>query len=795
MKIVIHGTKGGHHTFTPEKVKMIDVRPDYNKVVAIGQQAYSINFSDGNLIFSKYRIIRDVIGDKRTGNIAFSIIIPSNEKMLGGDIKELLDKLSEEYYLKYIPNNSNNLDNINEDWSFVKSLFNRFQNRLNNLPSNDIEKFNQGNREAAFIYYSDYSELHKYFDDPYLEEYNTYKQVFFVEEHFKGKDENPLNALRHDPNANLTGKIDLENPKYRLLFNPVAKGGVNIEVKVNESSRPNKSKIRRNNDIEITWSKQFYELKVIRGKWDEISPEYLTINDSQQTITVKEIDLKPISHTFTFETKDRDSNLIKDVEITIKRNGNQPERTALNSNISLTAEDLQYKWIVIAKKGNLISEPKEIKIEDASRKIPLILQERKKVTFKIIDEKNNDHINNCKIRVEGKIVEPKNCEVEFIGDEIYKNWQITVEHRDYETKQFSYCPAKEENTYSVKLAKYHNLGKGPQGGNTFKEKKYCIEIDEQKRKRSYKSKSFDQCVHSEPDYKCEARFGYKFIKWELNKNQRDKEYDGVYKAIFKELWYHRIPKLAWIVISITIALFTIFFLIKTTDTPGSEKPNNSLTKVNSYVDGIELNQDTLKNLKSRYCKEKSPNSLDFCSRLDNAIAIRYAINFGKIDKLKGKTYSEQQQNFKLAIDSIEDNYKNQIGDTLLEQRVSQMNLNEVAILIQKVQKELIEQDQISQHDKNKQQKKGLTHKQKQEQLKTDKTNQQINSLKDEFWKLVNSGNTQKEMYDKLLEKYNDIGGNVSVYLKKICKNSKSFEKFKDIPELDRKSAKKLTELR
>ncbi|MBK8808310.1 MAG: hypothetical protein IPO21_17470 [Bacteroidales bacterium] len=61
--------------FTTEKEKMFDARPDSNKVGSIGQQAYSINHNDNSIVFSKYKIIRDVVGDKRTGNVAFSIVI------------------------------------------------------------------------------------------------------------------------------------------------------------------------------------------------------------------------------------------------------------------------------------------------------------------------------------------------------------------------------------------------------------------------------------------------------------------------------------------------------------------------------------------------------------------------------------------------------------------------------------------------------------------------------------------------------------------------------------------------
>ena len=63
-----------------------------------------------------------------------------------------------------------------------------------------------------------------------------------------------------------------------------------------------------------------------------------------------------------------------------------------------------------------------------------------------------------------------------------------------------------------------------------------------------------------------------------------------------------------------------------------------------------------------------------------------------------------------------------------------------------------------------------------------------------FWDLVNSGNISKDTYTQLLKKHESKGGDIIRYLKKICKNSASFEKFKKIPEIDRKNAKTLTEI-
>ncbi|MBK8808309.1 MAG: hypothetical protein IPO21_17465 [Bacteroidales bacterium] len=222
-----------------------------------------------------------------------------------------MNKLSSDFCSKHIVND--NLDNFREDWAWVSEIKNKYEN---NLKYNDDLLI--GGSRSCFLFYDSNELLEKYFDLPYQEEYCAYKQIFFVEKNLEGKPENPLNALRHDPSANLTGKIDLENPKYKLIYNQQARGGVKIEVKVNGSLRNNKSKIKRKEDLQIIWSKQFCETIVKSGKWYEIGSDFLEINDIEKTITVKEIDIYPITYNILIQTKDRFSKPITDAAITLK---------------------------------------------------------------------------------------------------------------------------------------------------------------------------------------------------------------------------------------------------------------------------------------------------------------------------------------------------------------------------------------------------------------------------------------------------------------------------------------------
>jgi hypothetical protein len=209
MKIVIHGTCGGYKTITPEKAAgLFDVRPDPCKEKAVGQEAYSIHFNDGDVIFSKYRIIRDGIGDLRTGNVAFSVIIPDGEKLAGPSVKGLLDELEKSFFSKNNIKDDYILGNVSNNWTFVADIKNIYEPKLVDKPKLYCQ---QGERDAAFIYYSSDEDLQKYLNAPAREGYYDYKQIFFVREELKDKPENPLNALRHSE-KDLTSEISPEPP-------------------------------------------------------------------------------------------------------------------------------------------------------------------------------------------------------------------------------------------------------------------------------------------------------------------------------------------------------------------------------------------------------------------------------------------------------------------------------------------------------------------------------------------------------------------------------------------------------
>lgn len=715
MKIVIHGTKGGYMIITPERVSgLFDARPDYNKVAAIGQQAYSIHFSNDSVVFSKYKIIRDVIGDKRTGNIAFSVIIPNNQKLSGKDAQSLLDNLADYYCKQYIVND--NLDNVREDWSFVENIASTFT--IKNVSADYTENIQQGRADAAFVYYSSDEQLQKYFDTPYLEEYNTYKQVFFVESNLQSKSENPLNALRHNPKADLTRKIDLDNLNYTLLYNENASKSIKIEVWVNGSKCSNKSKIRRKNELEIVYSKPYYQEKRQTCKIYENSSEYISVDNDAETVTVnEEVELNPLTKIISFKVKDSKINLISDAEITCKRIYSNEEKKIINNEIKFVAEELRDRWTVSAIKNGL-SCKKDFFPENENVSIVLILEEPKTLQTEVNDKDNNASIHSTK---------------------------------------------------------------------------YSINYEDEREKKSWFRK---------------------------NKNN-PKIFAGI------------------LVIIVIVVLYLMIF--RGEENREEYQQPNIAEHITQYVEGIKLNHDTLKSYQTKYCsntsiqaiKDKKPwwqnifpfgkksksqptdtTKPDYCTKIENAITIRSAINLGKIDVLRSKTYSGQQNIFKQIIYSIDDKYKKQISDILNAREVSKMNLNEVAGLIKQVQDSLMqnetEKEKLKNEQKNQQQpvQQKRNQQQKRQDLQQERNTQQLNSLETEFWNLVHGpGTPQMEDYNKnLLKKYYNDGKytinqptqeekDIISFLNEICKDSKAFAKFKNIPEIDRIEAKTLPELR
>jgi hypothetical protein len=782
MEILIHGTKDGYKilfktTEFPKVFSIGELRLEgvENNRATVGSDFFSISFSQNGCIISKGICVWDEVR-RAIGNIIFSIYIPYGKQLIGSEVKTLLDELCGKYVFEYITDG--NISNKQEDWSLFESIANQYENKLKSFEFDDFENYQQGSREAAYVYYQNESELLKYLNAPMQEEYCPFKQVFFINEKLKGEARNPLNAIRQDTNedANLTDKIDLENLPYKLNYE--SKNGIRIEVKVNGRIRHNKIKIKPKDDIEIIWSKRYCQSKIKSGKLHYLGIDYISnIDETGRNFTVKEIKLDPITHSFRFEVKNQFSQIEENANVNLSINGSFI-RKAENNELIITAEELQSKCIVCAKKGNLISGEKEIRSGGEDKTIELILKEPKKVKFVIKDENGESITHNCTINIKNKQSLPVNGEFTFEGDDIGKKWTITIKHNKYEDEVFPFYPEDYKDTKHIQLKKKPNNKTGSLGNH----------------------QSFPEVNHDNG-----------------NKNNQS---------------------LLWIILVLSIVIIGAFIYYIESNDNRNKQSYADLTpnQIENYINGNDLSLRKLEQFKYTYCDKSNKDSEEslfeklwpfeteenensnykFCEEVEEAISIRKAINAGDIDDLKNKKYSSYQKEFENAIKSIsekyKDKYKSQISDTLRSISMNELDLNKVAELINEVQKELTgdsvnnetktqiyDQSEYTKPIKQPEKKKVIKDAEKNQKkvIKPADNKKENKTFEEDFWKLVHKGddvsqNEFAELYDKY--KNNHTDNEIFSYLKDL-KNFSKFKRFKNIDELVRKRANKMEDLK
>lgn len=663
MDIVVHGTKGGCDIFTPQKkTGLFDVGLGAG-VACLGQHAYSISFKDDNKILSKYLIIKDVRGDKRTGFIAYSLFLPNNKKLAGIDIISLLDKVSDKYQEDYIKDN--NLYDVREDWTFLDIISSEYEEKLKLVSSDNVESLQSGNKDAAYIYYNTLEELQKYFDAPYQQEYTPFKLVFFIIDDLKNRPENPLNALRHgsDPFVHdLTGKIDLENQFYKLReYHEQAKNNVLIEIRVNGRVLHNKDKIFKKDYINIRYSKNKY-YKEIReeGKITDLEiAKYIHVYELDGRIEVeKDVDLQQVEKVTNFEFNYLHGSPESYAEIQIWP---KPWQMVFGNRYEYTfkGEELKDRCTVNGRNG-LFSGCKIFIPEDSPDKIFLELTKSIKLTFIVSDDKAQIFDYNVQIRDKwGTLV----CrEKEFIinGESITDSFDITISSRGCDSENFKYLPEQDENPKHVKLRNKQYEFVNNRRQSTY-ETKYPISINEKCGKKSHLGKPIPEYVQSQPNFGCDARFGYEFRGWRYSQERLDDRFDGYYEAIFKEVWYHKLLKWYWIASFIITALVSCFLIM---DIPlkfrNSESQQISSDQIKKYIEGDSLLLDTLKSLNQSWDAQKPDESKRNFKEWNNiqqlikkAISLRGLISDGDFEKLKKETYYPQQMKFQQVIVKID----------------------------------------------------------------------------------------------------------------------------------------------
>jgi hypothetical protein len=115
------------------------------------------------------------------------------------------------------------------------------------------------------------------------------------------------------------------------------------------------------------------------------------VDDNQQTVTIREIDLQAVEKTITIKITDHNGNPISDAEITCKSKNYLPAKTISDNQIIFKGEELKERWIVSAKKGNLFSADYRITPENQNEVLSLVLREQKEVKITETDQEGAGH--------------------------------------------------------------------------------------------------------------------------------------------------------------------------------------------------------------------------------------------------------------------------------------------------------------------------------------------------------------------------------------------------------------------
>jgi hypothetical protein len=645
MEVVIHGTKGGYRILfkTPGAPSIgSDIRNNVSSEAAIGRSAYSIAFATNGYIFTKYLIIRDSLRSDATGFIAFSLFLSFNKELQnkGADVKSILDELSKHYVDNYIRNNSINngeTDIIQEDWSFVAKILVGKKEQSNSQIN--IETLS-GSKEASIIYYEDDFKLQEYFSKPFQEEYNDYKQIYFLNGELRNRSSDLLNALR---NSGVELNVDLKN-EYFYLNNYDPSRGLTINANIKHCSNSTKSYVIRAKEIlNIKYVKEYFRPIEEAGTLFNTASDiykYLDRNGNQIAINYDALAkaiLEPIVKTITFYITDWKGNPINDANIIYK--SNKSHETFVNScQIRFTGEDLGNRWTVSANNNRLSSEERVINFEkDCSGDTGSV------------EIKLNKH--ELKITVQDSItkVEKEDYNINkryFYDSEIEKTHSIIVEMLGYESYRFDYHPLETKITQPILLKR--------------KESSYIP-----KTQNSNDKKAGD------------------------NVNNKDKEDDILNEKYKKRLLIGILVGLLIVgLLTVGLLIFNLkndlYNFLNINEIPKrdkNEQPNQNIdTYIQSYIEGNSLILDTLYEFK----KNHSEISTNVSQSLDNAIKIREFIDSLKFSEIRKQYYYPNQKKFESAIRNIDTSKYNLVRKKLV--KVSSLRLDEIADSINNILK-------------------------------------------------------------------------------------------------------------
>lgn len=856
MEILVHGTKGGYKaklfSTSNAPLSLGDVRNGVNTEYSVGQSLYSIEFLNGDYVFTKYFIVRDSLRSFATGNIAFSLFINSDKELSrkGADIFTLLENLSTHYRSNYLKeNNINNGETtlIQEDWSFVNTILSDYKEQ-DKIQKEEV--FKSGTKEAAYLYYKDEVELRDYFDKPFQEEYCDFKKVYFINEIFKGDLKNPLNVLSNSSEE--LKEIDLKNERYYLKSYDRSKGITIIANGKIVTDGKNNNLIRAKWLVEIKCSKDEICFESINEKgylFDSNIQKYLDVKNKDIIIKYNTF-IKPIVKTFSFEIINTNDEAINNAEILIN---NKLSKTIDGNKFEceFIGDEIKKRWVISVKKGDYSLVDNDFVPEKANEKTELILKKHKNIPIIIRDKKSNCELHDFEVLTKLTNSYQRIKQLEFVDEQILDIYKITIRKNGYQDEIIPNFQPYQQNKIETTLLENEIKNTEKQTEN------YKVSAGNHGRLKNNQSYSSNREDGSDVIHTIVNSKGYKFTHFLKKEDtliaQYKKEETNFKKTLF-------ISGLVVLALAISFGFWSIFKTDKANKSEyiGSDEIQIyvdgdilSLSKLNEYKDDLKLHKPEVKEINSGLLSwfMESEKQLDSTAlmnwrndtlNINEAINKRNLLNDKDFKKLKKLHFSSKQNNLIEVINKIDSTKYKDISKLLVN--ISDKTLTEIAVDIKsalKPKEPIIKKPQesdketvgkgneivpttpikekqkptsvkpvkpivVDSPDKNKNIE--ISNKLKGVSISVD----ELNNFKDENPKFKNSiqlyidflvkvqnNNDQKQDYDNLLKKVkaDDILKNSELksFLNSICSNSDSFEKFKSTS--GKKSCKTLEKLK
>lgn len=649
MKILIQGRKNGYSVLYPSLTPSDPFYSYANDIQSIsasnnsiyyGKLFYTLAFTNGGYIFTKY-IIGDDVERGQLGEIGISVFISNTEILKGDEIKSLLDELINIYHSNFIFNHKIVEPKNGFDWTLFETRVKSYNSKLLQNPHN-FNYQTSGTKDPAFHYYKSDNELIELFDKPFQEEYFDYKQIYIIEYNHQGAS-NPLNVLK---NSGVEVNPDLSN-EYRYL-NSFSLPGLTIKTKFNNqwnerTSEAGKNIIRSKWPVKLSYQKDEKCYKPIESpeKTTTELSEFLEIRGNRIIVKTDRFN-KPeeIQTVVEFNVVDHKKNEITNVQIDLKCNNYRLPKTVINNKAEFKGPELIQLWTAEVRTGEYSG--KEEFTPETDRKVEIKVKKHITITLNIKDEYGNP-LSDFEVKTNLTKKFQKTATLNFIDEKIDIPCQVIVRTKGYEDwLEPSFTPSEKDNIV-INLKKKE---KKPQGAFLTKLK----------------------TIFSNPAAIAISIVSVLLIAfgiWLFNDylSKSDKPHDTVLTA----------QQIQTYIEGDSFLLYTLDDYKQKWD---SQQESFIKRKGKGFFGGEEEVDS------SGWKKEWQP----VYNSIEKAIKNRILINDKNFAELKNQTYSSAQNSFKTAIQIIDinkyDDAKQKLGD------VSKLTISEIAVKVDEYLKSL-----------------------------------------------------------------------------------------------------------